>query len=110
MNVASRMESCGVKGKIQCSTETANFLIDAGKGKWVTPRQEKIQAKGKQLGQMCDFFFLIIHIRLVKGQNVASYAHIKLFGIPLAMHLHVIHARKINFPRQRRTTNLLCFP
>ena len=47
MNVASRMESCGVKGKIQCSTDTANLLIEAGKSKWVTPREEMIQAKGK---------------------------------------------------------------
>lgn len=41
------MESTGVPNKIQMSSETANLLIAAGKSKWVTPREEKVYAKGK---------------------------------------------------------------
>ena len=47
MNTASRMESNGVRDKIQVSQETAELLYAAGKSRWVTPREEKIHAKGK---------------------------------------------------------------
>lgn len=30
VNVASRMESCGIMGKIQCTENTANVLMTAG--------------------------------------------------------------------------------
>jgi hypothetical protein len=48
------MESNGQVGRIQASHETADLLIEAGKGKWVSPRQEKIHAKGK--GEMQTFW------------------------------------------------------
>lgn len=47
MNTASRMESNGLRDKIHLSDETAQILIAAGKGHWVTPREDKIVAKGK---------------------------------------------------------------
>lgn len=47
VNVASRMESTGVAGRIQVSTETAILLKNAGKDCWIAPRQELIMAKGK---------------------------------------------------------------
>jgi class 3 adenylate cyclase len=47
MNTASRMESNGFAGKIQVSQETADLLIAAGKQHWLTPREDKIVAKGK---------------------------------------------------------------
>ena len=47
MNTASRMESNGVRDKIHLSDETAQILIAAGKGHWLTPREDKIIAKGK---------------------------------------------------------------
>jgi hypothetical protein len=47
MNVASRMESTGIKGKIQLSQETADLLTAAGKGTMITPREDKVNAKGK---------------------------------------------------------------
>lgn len=47
MNTAARMESTGERDKIHLSQETANLLIQAGKGHWVVPREEKVIAKGK---------------------------------------------------------------
>jgi Adenylate and Guanylate cyclase catalytic domain len=47
MNTASRMESTGTKDKIQISQDTANLLKAAGKESWISPRDEKVLAKGK---------------------------------------------------------------
>jgi class 3 adenylate cyclase len=47
MNTASRMESNGVAGRIHVSQETALELIAKGKSSWITPREDKIIAKGK---------------------------------------------------------------
>ncbi|CAB9502419.1 Receptor-type guanylate cyclase gcy [Seminavis robusta] len=47
MNTASRMESTGVRNKIQVSQETADHLKDSGKEDWLVPRKEMITAKGK---------------------------------------------------------------
>jgi Adenylate and Guanylate cyclase catalytic domain len=47
MNVAARMEHTGAKNRIQVSQETADLLVKAGKGQWVRPRSEKVNAKGK---------------------------------------------------------------
>jgi hypothetical protein len=41
------MESTGIRGKIQCSKETVDLLTEAGKGRWITPREDLITAKGK---------------------------------------------------------------
>ncbi|CAB9499677.1 Receptor-type guanylate cyclase gcy [Seminavis robusta] len=54
VNVASRMESNGVKGRIHCSEETARILRVAGKGSWLVPREDKIVAKGK--GELQTYF------------------------------------------------------
>lgn len=47
MNTASRMESTGIKGRIQLSQETAECLSRDGKASWFSPRELKIFAKGK---------------------------------------------------------------
>ena len=47
VNTASRMESTGLKDKIQISQATADLLIAAGKEKWLIARDTKVQAKGK---------------------------------------------------------------
>jgi class 3 adenylate cyclase len=47
MNTASRMESNGVPNRIHVSQETADELGTKGKAHWVTPREDKIVAKGK---------------------------------------------------------------
>jgi Adenylate and Guanylate cyclase catalytic domain len=47
------MESNGVRGKIHCSVETA-VLIDKAAKKWATPREDKVQVKGK--GELQTFW------------------------------------------------------
>ena len=47
VNTASRMESTGQRGKIQASHVTAALLQETGKGHWLRPRTDKIEAKGK---------------------------------------------------------------
>lgn len=47
MNTASRMESTGLPNRIQVSQETADLLESAGKGGWLTQREDKVIAKGK---------------------------------------------------------------
>jgi class 3 adenylate cyclase len=54
VNTTARMESNGQRGKIHISQETADLLTLAGKGHWVTPREEKIVAKGK--GELQTFW------------------------------------------------------
>ena len=41
------MESTGTSNKIQASEASANLLMAAGKGHWVTPREDMVKAKGK---------------------------------------------------------------
>jgi hypothetical protein len=47
MNVAARMESTGVRDKIQLSVATAKLLIKAGKEHWIEKRDGKVDIKGK---------------------------------------------------------------
>ncbi|KAL7560177.1 hypothetical protein ACA910_016606 [Epithemia clementina (nom. ined.)] len=47
VNTAARMESTGAPCKIHCSQTTAELLMGAGKGHWVTPREGAVEAKGK---------------------------------------------------------------
>ena len=44
---ASRMESTGIKNKIQVSQATADLLEDAGKSHWLRSREDAVKAKGK---------------------------------------------------------------
>jgi hypothetical protein len=53
VNTASRIESTGKKGKIQVSTATASLITEAGKGDWLTPREDIVLAKGIGLVQTC---------------------------------------------------------
>lgn len=47
VNTASRIESNGLRDKIQVSQYTAQLLTAAGKGSWLKKRDDLIEAKGK---------------------------------------------------------------
>jgi class 3 adenylate cyclase len=47
VNTAARMESTGIKKKIQISQETAELIIASGKSQWFKPREVIVFAKGK---------------------------------------------------------------
>ncbi|CAB9526093.1 natriuretic peptide receptor 2 [Seminavis robusta] len=47
VNVAACMESNGLRDKIQVSQVTADLIAAAGKGSWLTKRDELVTAKGK---------------------------------------------------------------
>jgi hypothetical protein len=54
VNTASRMESTGIKGRIQCSESTMKLLLKAGKNHWLVPREDTVSAKGK--GEMKTYW------------------------------------------------------
>lgn len=66
VNVAARMESTGIPGRVQCSQTTVDELIMAGKESWVRPRESTVVAKGK--GEMQTYF--IVWTR--SGKNCGS--------------------------------------
>jgi len=47
VNTSARMESNGQPNKIHVSQSTADLLIAAGKGFWITKRGDLVEAKGK---------------------------------------------------------------
>ena len=47
VNTAERIEATGAKNRIHISQETADCLIENGKGNWVKPRRDPVFAKGK---------------------------------------------------------------
>eukprot|EP00977_Amphora_coffeiformis_P022504 scaffold10917_cov155-Amphora_coffeaeformis.AAC.5 len=58
MNTTARIESTGEKNRIHVSSETAELLKEAGKGAWVTAREEKVVAKGK--GELETYWLSIL--------------------------------------------------
>jgi class 3 adenylate cyclase len=56
VNTASRMESTGEKNRIQVSEYTADLITQAGKGHWLIPREDVVEAKGK--GMMKTFWLV----------------------------------------------------
>ena len=47
VNTAARMEQTGMKGRIQASEASARLLRKAGKGEWLTQRNDMIKITGK---------------------------------------------------------------
>ena len=54
VNTAARMESTGIKDRIQLSQGTAELLEAAGKGRWLEARKDLVKAKGK--GEMKTYW------------------------------------------------------
>jgi len=52
VNTAARMESNGAREKIHISEQTVSFLAADGKEDWYIPREDKILAKGIEIGQL----------------------------------------------------------
>lgn len=46
--VAARVETTGRKNQIHLSEAVANELIRHGKQRWITPREDEVEAKGMQ--------------------------------------------------------------
>jgi len=46
------MESNGAREKIHISEQTVSFLAADGKEDWYIPREDKILAKGIEIGQL----------------------------------------------------------
>ena len=53
VNTASRMESTGIKSRIQISNVTAAMLKEQGRSKWVHERESKISVHGKGMMDCC---------------------------------------------------------
>ena len=68
VNTAARMESTGRPNRIQVSKETSEFLVDCKKEHWLTPREDKVNAKGK--GEL-DTFWLEVKSNETKS-NMSS--------------------------------------
>jgi class 3 adenylate cyclase len=51
VNTASRMESNSLPSKIHVSQSTADLITKAGKDHWLTPREDRVETKGKGLLQ-----------------------------------------------------------
>jgi hypothetical protein len=81
VNTAARMESTGLKQKIQISKETANRLIACGKSSWVVPRENTIMVKGK--GEM-QTYWLHTKQEVPNGDDIVE---------PLAPHESSFHQR-----------------
>lgn len=58
VNTTSRMETTGLPGHIQISEDTANLLIESGKQRWVQPRPDLVEVKGK--GQMRTYWLTVM--------------------------------------------------
>ena len=65
VNTASRMESNGLPGRIHCSQSTADELTELGRSHWLTPRVDKVVAKGK--GEMQTYW-----VNVLSGETTSS--------------------------------------
>ena len=68
VNTAARMESTGMKNRIQLSSSTAQLLIEAGKENWIQSRDELVQAKGK--GQIQTYWALTSRGRRTSSREI----------------------------------------
>ena len=84
VNTTSRIETLGRKGKIHISEETAELIKAEGKEEWLTPREDKVKAKGK--GMLQTFWLSpsvsserLSHHGSARNYN-ASFGHLSVSG------------------------------
>jgi hypothetical protein len=70
VNTAARMESTGRRNKIQVSLETADCLVESGKGHWLEERTDRVEAKGK--GVLQTYWIRIRADRPSRDKKVAE--------------------------------------
>jgi class 3 adenylate cyclase len=68
VNTASRMESTGEKNRIQVSDVTADLIKQTGKGHWLLPRENLVEAKGK--GYLQTYW-----LTFKKGRSTVGKSH-----------------------------------
>jgi class 3 adenylate cyclase len=66
MNTTARIETTGEPNHIHISTDTAKQIMNAGKEHWMTPRADKVVAKGK--GEMTTYW---LNLRERRGSSSA---------------------------------------
>lgn len=71
VNTAARMESTGMKDKIQISQETADLLVVAGKTHWFVKRDGLVKAKGK--GEL-QTYWLVAYMKTGQRQSIGGAA------------------------------------
>ena len=99
MNTASRMESTGVRDKIQVSEDTAALINEKGFESWLQPREELIHAKGK--GYLQTYWLEIhenesTHVQMssdVRSQH--SFVH-QMYSDTEHVDIHECDLRSIN--------------
>jgi Adenylate and Guanylate cyclase catalytic domain len=64
------MESNGQRGKIQVSPATRDLLVAAGKDKWLTAREDLVEAKGK--GKMQCYWVQVSNDAFTRVSVVSS--------------------------------------
>ena len=67
----ARMESNGKPGLIHVSQSTAECLIASGKGRWLTPREDTIVAKG--LGEMNTYWVKVLADSVGTGTSTSAH-------------------------------------
>lgn len=67
----ARMESNGKPGSIHVSQSTADCLIASGKGRWLTPREDTIIAKG--LGEMNTYWVKVLAESVGTGTSTSAH-------------------------------------
>ena len=70
MNTAARMESNGEPGLIHVSQSAADRLLANGRGRWLTKREDKIDAKG--LGKVTTYWVKVNTDSLTSGDCTTS--------------------------------------
>ena len=95
VNTAARMESTGIKDRIQVSLSTYDILVEAGKTDWVTPRNEVVRAKGKGVMKT---FWLDTHAKRNGSSSDGSVSSFSQQGLS-----HALSKGSLSMQRQQIT-------